>query len=331
MMADEFLQYTGQLDEKVVEFENHHTKWLAQQERNGTPFKGDAQSEQTFRSIRIMRQHTEGVATAQRFVLSPQVVDAAMDFANTQGVTKHALDYIFLPAETTWIEWAGKGMGSPFSNRHGLLLKGVGVGHGKLSVGLGCYACDATTNRFGGTVGGQPFHFDLHDYVLKMVKVMDQTLDDDEIIGGSLASVGRFLVCVLALINTPRVSQVIHHPIADKLNRSRLKRGKVPLMSWSDVTIRPDIGWMPKSVHEEGVTGERRRHHVRTFMRLKMGKVEIVKPHWRGNREKGYVQHRHVVRMTDEESGAWKGGVLPGPEIMPQGYVVPGDEEQDNA
>jgi hypothetical protein len=261
-----------------------------------------------------------GIRGAQRFVLSPMVVEAAEDFADTQKVVSAALDYVFLPAEITWIEWRGGHQGNVAgSNRHGLLLMGQGEGKAALSVGQGAYVFDGS----GGRPLHRPIHFDLHDYVFRNTPVPGEILPDEVI--RVTHRMGRFLVCALALINTPRISQLIEHNIDEKLNRARVKRGKVPLLSWRDVTIRPDVGWSPKPTHQEGSTGEKRRHHVRTFMRLKMGKVEIVKPHWRGNREKGYVLHRHVVRMDGEEAGAWKGEPLPGTRILKPTDEVPED------
>lgn len=265
--------------------------------------------------------YSVGIEAAQRFVLSPQVVEAALDFAASERTVQASLDYIFLPAETTWIEWRGTGAGYAKSDRHGILLMGLGEGHSALSVGVGAYMCHVTDQLV-----HDPIKFDLHDpTIFRRVPIPGETVTEENF--NDVASAARFLVCVLALINTPRISHVIHHDIDTKLNKARLKRGKIPLMSWRDVTIRPDVGWMPKAVQEEGRTGEKRRHHVRTFMRLKQGKVEIVRPHWRGNREKGYVQHRHVVRMDGEEAGNWKGTPLPGAEIMKSGTVVKGDSD----
>lgn len=268
----------------------------------------------------LVRQNTmfaSALSASQRFVLSPMVVDAADDFADSQTVVKSALDYIFLPAETTWIEWRGGRSGEHTTGRHGLLLMGRGEGHAALSVGEGAYCTDWDTDRRG-RIKADPILFDLHDYVFRPFREKLYPGDAERI-----ARLARFLVCALALINTPRLSQIVHHDIAPKLNAARVKRGRPPLLSWNDVTIRPDAGWMPNVTHEEGETGERRRHHVRTFMRLKRGKVEIVKPHWRGNADRGYVLHRHVVRMDDEEAGAWKGAPLPGPRIMKPGDEVP--------
>lgn len=260
---------------------------------------------------------------AQRFVLSPMVVEAAEEFAASQKVVQSALDYIFLPAETTWIEWRGGSAGHQRSGRHGLLLVGTGEGKAALSVGQGAYVFDSIIPGQPDDVLHEPIGFDLHDFIFRKITVPGEPTRPEDY--EEVERLGRFLVCVLALINTPRVSQLIAHNIDEKLNRSRLKRGKFPLLSWHDVTIRPDVGWAPRPTHEEGTTGEKRRHHVRTFMRLKMGKVEIVKPHWRGNREKGYVIHRHVVRMEDEEAGKWKGEPLPATRILKPTDEVPED------
>lgn len=286
-------------------------------EENGIPFLGDDRSREIESALSAYREYRHGIHVGQRFVLSPMVKDAALEFARSQRSVNAALDHIFLPAETCWIEWRGAGAGYANGTRHGLLLIGHGEGKAKLSVGRGLYVVDPGT----GVPAHLPVVFDLHDFIMKPAVVVPGFEIEAEHIAQT-RSAGRFLVCVLALINTPRVSRLIPHPIDKKLNLARVKRGKIPLLSWSDVTIRPDVGWVPQAVHEEGATGEKRRHHVRTFMRLKMGKVEIVKPHWRGNRDKGYVLHRHVVRMDGEAAGRWKGEPLPGPQILKPGMAV---------
>lgn len=266
---------------------------------------------------------SEAMQSASRFVLSPMVVEAAEEFSMSKRVVEASLDYIFLPDHITWIEWRGGSSGHDRSPRHGLLLVGEGDGKARLSIGCGAYVFDSLVPGQQDMVLHEPIVFDIHDFIFKKVTVPGEATRPEDY--KEVARLGRFLVCVLALINTPRVSQIIHHNIDEKLNRSRLKRGKVPLLSWRDVTIKPDAGWVsPNKTHEEGATGERRRHRVRTFMRLRLGKVEIVGPHWRGNREKGYVQHRHVVRMDGEEAGVWKGEPLPGTRIM-----KPGDEPRE--
>lgn len=135
---------------------------------------------------------------------------------------------------------------------------------------------------------------------------------------------GRFVAAAMALINAPRITQVIEHDLS-RLNAARSKKDRRPIITYKDVLIRPDSGWTSKS-EMRGLTGEKRRHHVRGHLRLKRGRVELVTAHFRGNREKGYVLHRHVVRMTDEEAGAWKGAPLPASMIMEPGTRLMGDE-----
>jgi hypothetical protein len=314
MLADDFLADNDHFLAKFKDKSDAELRALkAAAERQGIPDVMDSLSGM----VGQYKMFSRVMGLAQRFVLSPMVVDAADEFADSQKVVKSALDFIFLPAETTWIEWHAGRSGDQTRGRHGLLLIGRGEGHAVLSVGEGAYVTDRP-GRPKGDTESDPIVFDLHDYVFKPRRSILQPGDRERI-----ERLGRFLVCALALINTPRLSQVVHHDIAPKLNAARAKRGKPPLLSWNDVTIRPDVGWMPNKTHELGATGEKRRHHVRTFMRLKRGKVEIVKPHWRGNAERGYVLHRHVVRMDGEEAGAWKGEPLPGPQIIKPDTTIP--------
>lgn len=211
------------------------------------------------------------------------------------------------------------------------MLEGLGEGNTALFVGDGICVHDMAFGAERTT--GVPICYDFpgtgalirgsRDSFLRGRSAQDLGIPEDmanlrAMLSLDLDRLGLFLGAVLALINTPRVSQVVPHDLS-KLNKARLKRDKPPLLAYKDVIIRPDSGWTSKS-EARRETGEMRRHHVRTFLRLKQGKVELVRAHWRGNRDKGYVLHNHVVRMTDEEAGAWKG-----PPRIGERIIKPGD------
>lgn len=97
------------------------------------------------------------------------------------------------------------------------------------------------------------------------------------------------------------------------LNRSRLRADKPPLLSWREVRLAVDAG-LVATARNQAATGKMPYHHVRAFMRLKRGRVEIVRPHWRGNRRFGEIVHRYVAMRAEDEAGPWKGGPLPFPQ-----------------
>ena len=277
------------------------------------------------------------VRTAQKFVLSPHVVEACWDIAD-RGKGKDVMtsrDYLFTPARRTWIEWAEQRDLGVKSRRYALYMDGgddddttgmfIGSGYCvfDLSYGVdGGIGLAPITYDFPGTgtlLTGLRERFAQDSYF--MTELEKRGVSNSENFHATMScdldKISLFIGAALALINTPRLSQVVDHDLS-KLNRARLKRDKPPLLSYKDVIIRPDSGWTSKS-EARRETGEVRRHHVRTFLRLKQGKVELVRPHWRGNRDKGYVLHDHIVRMTDEEAGSWKGPLKIGDRIIRPG------------
>jgi len=276
---------------------------------------------------------------AQRFVLSPHVVEAAHDLAESAKAVESSRDYLFTPAAVTWLEWPDDSKILGPSNRFGLLMIGKGDGNVKFHIGEAWAVFDAQKDDGSRIIGAIPLEYDfpgegpiirypLLDMKLDMKNPALAPMGIDDKMAESVEAVdsmklGAFITAAIALINTPRISLVNPHDNS-KLNKARMKRGTPPLLSWSEVVIRPDSGWTSQS-EERRQTGEKRRHHVRTFLRLKKGKVEMVGAHWRGNRDKGYVKQRHIVRMTDEEAGSWKGEPLPASVILPPGTILDED------
>lgn len=279
------------------------------------------------------------VRTAQKFVLSPHVVEACWDIAD-RGKGKDVMtsrDYLFTPARRTWIEWTEQRDLGVRSRRFALYMDGGDEDDTTgLFIGSGYCVFDLSYG-VGGDIGLAPITYDFpgtgtllsglrqkfaQDPVV-MAELGNRGVTDSEnflsAMSCDLDKISLFVGAALALINTPRLTQVVDHDLS-KLNRARLKRDKPPLLSYKDVIIRPDSGWTSES-EARRETGEVRRHHVRTFLRLKQGKVELVRPHWRGNREKGYVLQNHVVRMTDEEAGSWKGPPHIGDKIIGPGVM----------
>ncbi len=288
-------------------------------------------------------------ASMQRFVLSPQIVEAASDLARSSRAVEATRDFIYTPAVQTWIEWAGGSHGSTTSNRHAVLLDGMGIPtEHRLTIGAGSYVYDADRTRF--FIEHYPFFYDFPGPG-KMFRDIPSHMNRDKAAKAKIknprASKGidtavheaersleevdfdqlsRFITAALCMMNTPRVSHVIPHDLT-VLNKSRFKRNQPALLSYSDVNINPDSGWRSRrETRQLARTGQMPRHHVRTFLRLKRGRVELVGAHWRGNAENGYKLHRHVISMAGEEAGRWKGGPLPAPHIMRPGETV--DEGQ---
>jgi hypothetical protein len=106
----------------------------------------------------------------------------------------------------------------------------------------------------------------------------------------------------LALINSPRIiGQRGHYPHG-RIERNALKNakmvGKFPLRAWTEIvleiTTNPQdrSGDAPKEMH---LTGERCLHYCRTYLRVRLGMLEYVEGHWRGNPALGIKRSRYRV------------------------------------
>lgn len=264
----------------------------------------------------------------QRFVLAPLVADSAYDLARPDAVER-SRDMIFTPARMTWIEWRGRFPGFADSDRHGLLVRGAYMqgesvhSHGSLVQGTTSYVFDVREK-------GQPLLVPFaHDF-LAAGPILSEipNLEVREFLRRfgleglkdrlDRAKIGAFLAAICAMIATPRVTTLAEHDLT-KLNRAREKRGHPPYLHYHDVNINIDDYLREKSAHQ--TTGDDEggisMHHVRAHIRMRLGKVEFVRPHWRGDPARGIIITRRRVRRAEDEPGDWQGEPLPGPEKLP--------------
>lgn len=128
------------------------------------------------------------------------------------------------------------------------------------------------------------------------------------ILAGNLSKISSsqallFVCAILAMMNIPGAAQA--NPIvADaKLQRARAKAGKLPLISYTQLTMKagghhgkePND---PDSPHEPAF--HKRRHHVIGHIRLRrsdepLGEWTWVRPHWRGDASLGIILKERTV------------------------------------
>lgn len=283
------------------------------------------------------------IRTAQRFVLSPLVVETVNQLSCDPEAIERSRDALFWPAELTWVEWHGETSWFPGEQRMGMIFGGVRpadsdkpeVHVGELIFWLmpstaahtiwprtpAYFSCDLP--------GGEVFTEEDQDWNKGQARLGNKgkgetpilTLAQKSLTPGNLLKddldltrMGAWVGSMLALMNTPRLSHVVTHDHS-KLNAARIRRGKPPVLSWSEVVITVDRGELGLG-EQLTRTGQRAFHHVRTHLRVKRGRVELVRPHWRGNREVGIKHHRHLVTRAEDEPGSWKGGDLPAPRLI---------------
>lgn len=241
------------------------------------------------------------------------------------GMSTLSARLCFLPAEKTWIEWYNSdaawsahrtistGTATAEVNkerRTGYLLSDDGDGYA--SVFGPAFAGDGTREivhlfrlPIGRDVNGR---VDIHP----MLDENNETYDDRASgIPGyrHFEEDGRvwkttwdcFLIyAFLAMINTPRVvgrrQHMPHAGLQRKLAKSFGMVGKFPLRAWTEILldVRPpqiDGG----ADHEARLSGRKALHFCRSHLRIKMGRLELVRAHWRGDPALGIKRSRYKV------------------------------------
>jgi hypothetical protein len=254
---------------------------------------------------------TGSIAKAQRFVLSPLVKATADDLASPK-VLDASRDHLFLPAERVWIEWHQDSTIMPGAGRMGVLLEAAHTFRpdldytltmGRASIFLP--AARGAAVPFRNLMG--MFDFPTEGAALRFRDIVGIEGLDEEV-------AGAWVCAVLCLINTPRIAQVRPHDHT-KLNKARARARKPPVLDWGEVHLTVDLG-APGRGDQTSPTELRALHHVRAHLRIRLGQVELVRPHYRGDPSAGIRLHRHVVSRVEDEPGEWKGGPLPAPRVL---------------
>lgn len=201
-------------------------------------------------------------------------------------------DLMFLPAPKTWIEFVKVIEGRRF--RIGYLLEARD--------GF-CGAREAVSEN-GRWHSGANFVFELSGlprlggeaYREAVLNEIDPGFEYAE--GKRRA---RFFRALLAIINTPRIigrrQHMPHRGLERRLTQAMGLQGKFPLNAWTEILLQvtpPKDASNDPSV-EAHLTGKRALHFCRAHLRIKMGRLELVKAHWRGDGSLGIKQSRYKV------------------------------------
>lgn len=110
----------------------------------------------------------------------------------------------------------------------------------------------------------------------------------------------RLVVALLALINSPKIIGRKQHMPNRTLERKLTKNlagGKFPLRAWTEIKLQvskpPEID--DGEPHEAHLTGRRALHFCRAHLRIRLGQLEYVTSHWRGDPSIGIKQSRYLV------------------------------------
>jgi hypothetical protein len=110
----------------------------------------------------------------------------------------------------------------------------------------------------------------------------------------------RTSAAFLALINTPSVIGRREHPphagLQRKIAHSKGMAGKFPLKPWTEIVLEVNA---PREDSQPGttrMTGAKALHFCRAHLRVKRGKVEFVRSHWRGDPSVGITRASYTVK-----------------------------------
>jgi hypothetical protein len=186
--------------------------------------------------------------------------------------------FAFLPAPKTWIEWRSE------TGRTGVLLSEVA----DMGFAL-CTVAQSDGARISSV--GQQLAFPMHsreDFGLRVHPDFP----------GSRAQQITLLLriyAMLALINSPKIIGRCTRPAHKALVKA--SAGMAPVHSWTElklqVTKPVEIG--DGQEHEPRLTGPRALHFCRAHARIRLGRLEYVSAHWRGNPSAGVRQKRYSL------------------------------------
>jgi hypothetical protein len=274
-----------------------------------------------FRSGNVRDDHVSfkkslwGVVNEARFfdvtALADTIPVIADKMADAFDRTEHfARKLAFLPSPTTWIEtthWGTTAGGSPFyQDRVAIIAHGRdGPTHDATMVML---VKDTNENDWCWLPSTPHPEDGIVKRAVEMPVPMVHSAGVPGRHNGNLLWVHFWLYAALALINTPRIIGRRQHMPHERVEREKLKGlglvGKFPLHAWTEIILKvapPDVRTGEPST-EAHLTGERCLHFVRTFLRVRMGQLEYVDAHWRGNPALGMKRSRYRLEEGDSHA-----------------------------
>jgi hypothetical protein len=240
----------------------------------------------------------------QRYILSDQIAELSLQLGSEKKTLDRLTENMVLPAEDLWLEWrmnnvvprdgeTGLKMADARIRKLGLLINGVETKKGEPRVQRAqCVAISLLSDGQIGFAGA----FGLDFTQTQAILLTGRNYGKNENVGDFCL----FLVGAIAIINTPRLFMQVPSEDYKRLNIQRAKKGKPPILPHTEIIMPKDTADMLKDAHIGEHHGRRKLHHVRTFVRIKNGKVEIVRPHWRGDPSLGVANTGTAIRRRGE-------------------------------
>jgi len=213
------------------------------------------------------------------------ILEAAISVAGNVSSLIGGDQTMFLPAPRTWIEFI-----QPSGSRVAWLLEPAGDEDDTVISAI--LVCD----------DGESWGFcdrlfiDLKDGVL-------EGQANDWGFGWELGgfSPQNLIPVFLAFINTPRIVGRLQHMPNHALERRLTSRersvGKFPVNAWTEIKLQisPPRDVSENGEHEAHLTGRKALHFCRSHLRIRLGRLEVVRSHWRGDASLGVRQSRYVL------------------------------------
>lgn len=229
------------------------------------------------------------------------ITNDALDLYNRSEGASDFSNYIFLPAPITWIEYQVPETREYESSTVGILL------HRKYANENYCEIYVVSRTLF------QSFYLGFMCLQSTHTRPWCFTTEWQRI--GKINESDGFmgvLFALLAMINTPRIigrrTHLPHAGLQRKLARSKGMSGKFPLHAWTEIVLEvtpPEMG----GEQETRLSGHKALHFVRQHLRIRLGQLELVKAHWRGDPALGIKRSRY--RLAPPRAGAQAGAPTP--------------------
>lgn len=188
----------------------------------------------------------------------------------------------FLPAPRTWLEWTTESPG----DRIGVLLEEAG----ELAL---CAIAAKTGDHF---YSVDEFVFPLRSSACQKFEM--RLNPKAQMSHASQMTLILMMYGFLAMINSPKVigrRQHMPHRALQKMALKGFAGGRFPLHAWTEVKLH--VGKPAEidngGVHEAHLTGRRALHFCRAHIRIRLGRLEYVTSHWRGDPSIGIKQTRY--------------------------------------
>lgn len=215
-------------------------------------------------------------------------------------------DLAFLPAPKTWLEWVadnGERRACLLTDLHGSATEAQEPD--ALALVDWVFADPFCSSMAPGSHDESAAADDMQGGVLELRAGMEGGIKGAAIpnrpVGESLSAC-LMIWALLALINSPRIigrrQHMPHAGLQKALARSRGMVGKFPLRGWTEIKLEiappaTDEG----EPHEARLTGQKALHFCRAHLRIRNGKLERVRAHWRGDPALGIKRSRY--RLTN--------------------------------